>query len=63
MEFKFLWLTVDENLNWNFHIQKVSDKIFRTLGIMCRLKNSLPLNRCIEFPMIRLFYHISNMKF
>ena len=37
-EFDFLGLTVDENLNWNAHIQKVSNKIFRTLGVMCRLK-------------------------
>ena len=34
-EFNFLGLTVDENLNWNAHIQKVSNKISRTLGVMC----------------------------
>ena len=39
----FLWLTLDENLNWNAYIQKVSSKISRTLGVMCRLKNFLPL--------------------
>ena len=43
-EFNFLGLTVDENLNWNAHIQKVSNKISRTLGVMCRLKNFLPLH-------------------
>ena len=43
-EFNFLGLTVDENLNWNAQIQKVSNKIFRTLGVMCRLKNFLPLH-------------------
>ena len=43
-EFNFLGLTVDENLNWNAHIQKVSDKISRTLGVVCRLKNFLPLH-------------------
>ena len=43
-EFNFLGLTLDENLNWNAHIQKVSNKISRTLGVMCRLKNFLPLH-------------------
>ena len=41
-EFKFLGLTIDENLSWEPHIQKISNKIARTLGIMCRLKNFLP---------------------
>ena len=43
-EFNFLGLTVDENLNWNAHIQKASNKISRTLGVMCRLTNFLPLH-------------------
>ena len=43
-EFDFLGLTLDENLNWNAHIQKVSNEISRTLGVMCRLKNFLPLH-------------------
>ena len=37
-EFNFLGSTVDGNLNWDTHILKVSNKIFRTLGVMCRLK-------------------------
>ena len=41
-EFNFLGLTIDEHLNWKPHIQKISNKIARTLGIMCRLKNFLP---------------------
>ena len=41
-EFNFLGLTIDENLSWKPHIQKISNKIARTLGIMCRLKNFLP---------------------
>ena len=42
--FNFLGLTLDENLNWNAHIQKVSNKISRTLGVMCKFKNFLPLH-------------------
>ena len=41
-EFNFLGLTIDEHLNWKPHIQKISNKIARTLGIMCRLTNFLP---------------------
>ena len=41
-EFNFLGLTIDEHLNWKPHIQKLSNKIARTLGVMGRLKNFLP---------------------
>ena len=43
-EFNFLGLTIDEHLDWSPHIQKVSNKISRTLGIMNRLKRFLPTN-------------------
>ena len=36
-EFNFLWLTIDEHLNRKPHIQKISNKIARILGVMCRL--------------------------
>ena len=38
-EFNFLGLTMDEHLSWKPHVLKISNKIARTLGIMCRLKN------------------------
>ena len=41
-EFNFLGLIIDENLSWNAHIQKVSNKISRTLGTLNRLKRLLP---------------------
>ena len=41
-EFNFLGLTIDEHLSWKPHMQKISNKIARTLGIMCRLKSFLP---------------------
>ena len=50
-EFNFLGLTIDEHLNWSPHIQKVSNKISRTLGIMNRLKRFLPTNA------LRLIYN------
>ena len=41
-EFDFLGLRIDQNLTWNAHIQKISNKVSRTLGVMCRLKHFLP---------------------
>ena len=34
--------SIDEHLSWKPHIQKISNKIARTLDIICRLKNFLP---------------------
>ena len=41
-EFDFLGLTIDENMSWNSHIQKISNKVSRALGIINRLKKFLP---------------------
>ena len=40
-DFCFLGLTINENLNWKSHLNKVSNKISRTLGVMNRLKHFL----------------------
>ena len=37
-DFCFLGLTINENLNWKSHLNKISNKISRTLGVMTRLK-------------------------
>ena len=50
-EFNFLGLTIDENLDWNPHLQKISNKVSRTLGVICRLKNYLPVH------ILRLLYN------
>ena len=50
-EFNFLGLTIDENVCWKQHIQKVSAKVSRTLGSLCRLKRYLPEN------ILRLLYN------
>ena len=42
-EFNFLGLTIDEHLNWKSHIQKVSNKVSRSIGVLNRLKKFLPL--------------------
>ena len=43
-DFDFLGLTIDQHLTWNGHVQKISNKISRSLGIMCKLKWLLPQN-------------------
>ena len=43
-EFNFLGLTVNEYMNLNSHVQKIANKILRTLGVMNRLKRYLPVS-------------------
>ncbi len=32
-EFNFLWLTLNEHMNWKSHINNLSNKISRNIGI------------------------------
>jgi hypothetical protein len=41
-EFNFLGLTINENLNWKPHIDKISNKLARVCGIMKRMQKTLP---------------------
>ena len=41
-EFNFLGLTLDESLNWNAHVNKISNKISKVIGIMNKQKRFLP---------------------
>ena len=43
-EFNFLGLTLDSNLNWKRHIEKVSNTCSKVVGILNRLKHELPLD-------------------
>ena len=43
-EFNFLGLIIDQHLNWKPHIDKVSSKIARSVGVLNRLKRFLPAN-------------------
>ena len=42
--FDFLGLTLDEHLSWKPHVQKVANKTSRTIGILRRLKNIIPIS-------------------
>lgn len=41
-DFNFLGIVLNENLKWKSHIDMISNKISKTLGIMKKLKNTLP---------------------
>ena len=41
-DFNFLGITIEEHLNWKLHIDKISKKISRAIGIMNKLKQQLP---------------------
>ena len=41
-EFSFLGLIVNKHMDWNSHITNISNKITKTMGIMNRIKKSIP---------------------
>ena len=43
-DFNFLGITINENLNWSSHINKISTKVSRAIGILCKLKHSFPIS-------------------
>ena len=51
-EFNFLGLTINENLDWSSHCNKIAYKTSRTLAIMNRLKHELPS------AMVKLMYDV-----
>ena len=40
----YLGITIDKHLTWKSHVDKISNKISTTIGILNRLKFYLPLN-------------------
>ena len=41
-DFNFLGITIDQHMSWDAHLNKISSKISRTIGILSRLKKFLP---------------------
>ena len=42
-EFNFLGIVLDEHLSWKPHIKKVRAKVCQTIGVIKRVRNTLPL--------------------
>ena len=63
LDFDFLGIHFNEQLNWKSHIDKLSVKCCRVLGILNRLKRILPLNikiiLCNSFMLPHLNYGIT----
>ena len=45
---KFLGVLNDKNLTWKYHIDYIASKISRVVGIISRLRHSVPLNTLIQ---------------
>ena len=39
---KFLGITIDKHLTWNYHIANITSQIAKGIGILYRLNNTLP---------------------
>ena len=46
-EFNFLSITVDQNVNWDAHITRISIKLARVIGILHKLKRIFPNIYCV----------------
>ena len=42
-DFNFWGITINEMLNWNIHICKLSTKVSKSIGILYKTKSLLPL--------------------
>ena len=40
--FSFLGITINEQLNWNLHLDKICSKVSRIIGVIHKLKHSVP---------------------
>lgn len=57
--FNFLGITIDKNLNWKPHIEKIASKISRALGIINKLKHFIPLDSKITMYNTMILPHIN----
>ncbi len=58
-DFNFLGLTINQQLNWKSHVDKISNTIFRNIGILNKLKNILPLNTKVLIYNFLILSHIN----
>ncbi len=56
-EFNFLELTLDENLSWKSDINKISNRIFKSKGILNERKHFIPIKTRISIAILS-YYHI-----
>ena len=56
---KFLGLVLDENLSWSFHIDSISRKVSKSIGILYRARHYLSLDILINLYYSFIYPHIS----
>ena len=56
---KFLGLVIDENLSWSFHIDSISRKIAKSMGILYRAQHYLNLDSLKNLYYSFIYSHIS----
>ena len=57
-EFNFLGITIDETLSWKQHINKICNKISRSIGVIRRLNKTLPTSTLITLYNSLIMPHI-----
>lgn len=58
-EFNFLGITIDKNVSWKSHIDKITKKISKVIGIMNKLKHILPSSVLLTIYNSLAFPHIN----
>ncbi len=58
-DFNFLGLTMNEHLSWKNHIDKLSNKISKTMGVLNKLKDFVPLNARVMIYNSLILSHIN----
>ena len=48
-DFNFLKLIIDSNLNWKAHLNAISTKISRIIGLLHKLKIFFPNKYCTQY--------------
>ena len=60
---KFLWIIIDEKLKWQEHINAVANKVSKSLSVIYKMKNALPVSilPMLYSTLILLYYQYCNM--
>ena len=54
---KFLGITIDKHLTWNYHIANITSQIAKGIGIVYRLKHILPQKSLYVLQLFNLTLH------
>ena len=52
---KYLGLILDRRLNWDFYTNELAKKLSRAVGMLYKIRDSAPINKCTIKPYILVF--------